>query len=202
MVNNMRSFLRVFVAGWILSSVIAGFGIAASADPITDAENWFNQIKTLKGRFIQISDDGAYAEGDIYLKRPYWSRFDYDEPLETVLITTKLWLHVDEQDQEKLTSYPISETPLGILFSENVKLSLDGISTTATIRDGVVRIELDKPTGDDAGTLVLEFTEKPFELRRWIITDSAGVQTVVAFQNLEKDMELSQRLFVPPNYIQ
>jgi outer membrane lipoprotein-sorting protein len=197
MFNLMRPLVRAIIVFGIMSA-----GMTAYADPITDAENWFNQIKTLKGRFIQISDDGAYAEGDVYLKRPYWSRFDYDEPLETVLITTKIWLHVDEQDQEKLTSYPISETPLGILFSENVKLSLDGISTTATTKDGVVRIALDKPTGDDAGMLVLEFSEKPFELRRWIITDSAGVQTVVAFQNLEKDMALSQRLFVPPNYQQ
>jgi outer membrane lipoprotein-sorting protein len=154
MFDFMRPLVRTIVVLGIMSA-----GMAAYADPITDAENWFNQIKTLKGRFIQISDDGAYAEGDVYLKRPYWSRFDYDEPLETVLITTKIWLHVDEQDQEKLTSYPISETPLGILFSENVKLSLDGISTTATTKDGVVRIALDKPTGDDAGMLVLEFSE-------------------------------------------
>lgn len=196
--TSMKTGLIAIMIAWAM----AGFSMAAYADPITDAENWFNQLKTLKGRFIQISDDGSYAEGDIYLKRPYWSRFDYDDPLETVLITTKIWLHVDEQDREKLTSYPISETPLGILFNENVKLSLDGITTTATTKDGIVRIELDKPTGDDAGLLVLEFTDKPFELRRWMIIDSAGAQTIVTFQNVEKNIDVSQRLFVPNNYSQ
>lgn len=202
MCRFMGQWLRLIITGLMMVVGIICGGAIAHADPITDAENWFNEIKTLKGRFIQVSDDGSYAEGDIYLKRPYWSRFEYDAPLDTILITTKVWLHVDEKDRKTLTSYPISETPLGILFNEQVRLSLDDVTTSASSKEGIVSIELNKLTGDDAGVLVLEFTEQPFELRRWIIIDSAGIETIVTFQNFEKDIELSQKLFVPSNYQQ
>lgn len=181
----------MFMMGW------TGTGFA---DPITDAENWFNRITTMKARFIQVSDDGTYAEGDFSLRRPFRSRFDYDDPIETVLITTKVWLHVDDPDRRTVTSYPISETPLQILFDETVQLSYDGIITTAASQDGIVVVRLEKQTGGDAGVLALEFTEKPFVLRRWTITDSAGITTKVTFQNIEMGVDLPASLFVPPNY--
>ena len=65
----MFDFIRPLIRAIVVLGIMSA-GMAAYADPITDGENWLNQIKTLKGRFIQISDDGAYAEGDVYLKRP------------------------------------------------------------------------------------------------------------------------------------
>ncbi len=201
MIIRMMTRWHHIMMGLCAVIVFLSGGMGASyADPITDAENWFNQITTMKARFIQVSDDGTYAEGDFSLRRPFRSRFDYDDPIKTVLITTKIWLHVDDPDRETVTSYPISETPLKILFDETVRLSYDGIITTAANKDGIVVVRMEKRTGSDAGVLELEFTEKPFVLRRWTITDSAGITTKVTFQNIEMGVALPARLFIPTNY--
>jgi len=199
-IRTMTRWHQLMIAMFSVVMFLSG-GIGAShADPITEAENWFNQITTMKARFIQVSDDGTYAEGDFLLRRPFRSRFDYDEPIKTVLITTKIWLHVDDPERQTVTSYPISETPFKILFDEKIRLSYDGIITTAASQDGIVVVRMEKRTGSDAGILELEFTEKPFVLRRWTITDSSGITTKVTFQNIEMGVTLPANLFVPSNY--
>ena len=165
----MDAYIAGYIDAW---GVVFALIKPLAADPIRDAENWFNRITTMKARFIQTSDDGSSAMGDFYMRRPHRARFDYDDPVDIVLITTEVWLHIDEPSRRTVTSYPISETPLKILFSEKVRLHHEGITTTATSDDGVLSVRLAKPTGHDAGVILLEFTEKPFALRRWTITDS------------------------------
>ncbi len=189
-----------FLSFLLMILTLVSSAASAATDPLTRAEKWFNDIDTLTARFVQISDDGSSAEGDFYLKRPWRSRFDYDDPDEIVLITTRIWLHVDEADQKKVTSYPIDETPLGVIFAENVQLNRDDIITTAQSRDGITKITLETPTGNGAGKLVIEFSEEPYELRRWRVTDSAGITTAVTLHNIRKGGEISPRLFVPTNY--
>lgn len=198
---SSSGFLSVFARSAFVCLLLGLSGpVFGQQDPISQAEGWFNGVTTLKARFVQISDGGSVAEGDFYLWRPYRSRFEYDPPAELVLITTERWLHVDEPDRRQVTSYPVSETPLRILFDERVRLIHDGITTRASSRNGITTITLEKPSGDDAGVLRLEFTEEPFVLRRWTITDAAGVTTAITFQNIAGRMELSPRLFIPPNY--
>src|SRR6056300_1632480 len=146
-IRTMTRWHQLMIAMFSVVMFLSG-GIGAShADPSTEAENWFNQITTMKARFIQVSDDGTYSEGDFLLRRPFRSRFDYDEPIKTVLITTKIWLHVDDPERQTVTSYPISETPFKILFDEKVRLSYDGIITTAASQDGIVVVRMEKRTG-------------------------------------------------------
>ncbi len=54
---SMASHRVLWLADFI-SALLQG-ALPHLADPITDAENWFNQIKTMKARFIQVSDDGS-----------------------------------------------------------------------------------------------------------------------------------------------
>ena len=154
----------------------------------------------MKARFIQTSDDGSSAMGDFYMRRPHRARFDYDDPIDIVLITTEVWLHIDEPSRRTVTSYPISETPLKILFSEKVRLHHDGITTTATSDDGVLSVRLAKThrtrcRGDFAGIHRKTFRPKTLDNHR-----QHRLTTRVTFQNIEMGMPLPARLFVPTNY--
>ena len=113
----------------LLTPVMLSRPVAAA--PLDNAEKWFNEVTTLEARFVQVASDGSYAEGTFYLKRPYRSRFDYDDPIALKLITTKLWLHVDEEDRRVVTSYPVSETPLSAILNDPVSLRGDGFTTQA-----------------------------------------------------------------------
>ena len=172
----------------------------AMADRINTAEDWFNNLTTYQAKFIQVSSDGSHATGQFYLKRPYLSRFEYDGDIPLTLITTKTWLHVDEADRREVTSYPVSETPLALILGDPVRLRDANVETSSEIRDGVILITLEKHSGEAAGKIVLEFTEKPFELRRWLITDANGITTSVLLSEPKKGHALSAKLFKPTDY--
>ena len=36
------------------------------------AENWLNNINSMTADFIQVSSDGGYAEGKLFIKKKSW----------------------------------------------------------------------------------------------------------------------------------
>ena len=205
--NSFFQAARGFFAGLFMITITAailtgGPGVrpASAADEVARAEAWFNSLDTLEARFTQVASDGSYAEGKFYLRRPHRSRFEFDDPVPLVLITSNSWIHVDEKDQQKVTSYPVSETPIAAMLSDPVRLTGSHFVTSSGSSDGIVQITLDQPDGEAAGRLVLEFTEKPFELRRWLVTDANGITTSVLLSNIVKGRPLAATLFVPTDY--
>ena len=124
--------------------------------------------------------------------------YDLDEPL--ILLTTPVWLHVDRPDEKRVTSYPIRETPLSLILKEQVKLRDPDFRTQYNVRNGVTSIVLTKDTGEAAGQLTLEFTNEPFELRRWSIRDSADVTTTVTLQNMRFGHSYENKFFAKNAY--
>ena len=170
------------------------------ADVVGDAEDWFNKISTMQADFIQVASDGSTASGVIHLRRPHQMKIVYDleEPL--ILLTTRIWIHVDRPNDRTVTSYPISETPLSLLLKKEVRLRSDTFTTSSNVENGIVRVLLAKETGEAAGELTLEFTEKPFVLRKWTIRDAADVTTTVTLQNMRFGHQYENKMFARPDY--
>ena len=59
-----------------------------------------------------------------------------------------------------------------------------------------------KQDGDAAGQLDLEFDTDSWQLRRWVITDLLGVETIVTLQNPVYGQVLANKLFGVPSYSQ
>ena len=175
-------------------------GAIAASDPISRAEAWFDDISTMKADFIQVASDGTTATGELHLRRPHRMKiiYDLDEPL--ILLTTPVWLHVDRPKEKTVTSYPISETPLSLILREEVELRSSDFITRHIVRDGITRITLIKETGEAAGELTLEFTDKPFVLRRWTIRDAADVTTTVTLQNMRFGHRYENKFFAKSDY--
>jgi outer membrane lipoprotein-sorting protein len=195
-VKNRTSMLVLLV---LFGGLMAGQAVAGTA--INRAETWFNNLKTMSADFVQIASDGTSATGTLHFRRPSRMKIIYDDGALLNLITTPIWLHVDQPAERSVVSYPIGETPLALILAETVSLRPDGYRTEELPkRAGIVRIRVSKDTGEGAGQLTLEFSENPFELRRWIIVDSAGVETAVMLQNSVFDRPLPNRLFRVPTY--
>ena len=170
-------------------------------DDVTRAETWFNKIRTISADFVQVASDGTSAEGKLAFRRPSRMKITYGKGDELQLITSSVWLHVDRPDERLLTSYPISETPLSLILADKVSLRLDGYETRVLPSiAGIVRIEIGKDDGEGAGRLTLEFSEKPFQFRRWIILDAAGIETSVTLQNIVFDQPIANEAFKIPDY--
>jgi outer membrane lipoprotein-sorting protein len=198
----MHLYLKKMVA-WLaaaLSFIVLALPGMARADVVSEAEDWFNGISTMQADFIQVASDGTTASGVIHLRRPHQMKIVYDleEPL--ILLTTRIWIHVDRPNDRTVTSYPISETPLSLLLKKEVRLRSDAFTTSSNVENGIVRVLLAKETGEAAGELTLEFTEKPFVLRKWTIRDAADVTTTVTLQNMRFGHQYENKMFARPDY--
>ena len=176
----------------------------ASADEVKRAEVWFNKIKSIKADFVQVASDGTSAEGKLLFRRPSQMKITYqkdDGGKGLQLITSKVWLHVDRPDEKLLASYPLSETPLSLILAAKVSLRPDGYETRIKPSSaGVVQILVGKEDGAGAGQLTLEFSENPFQFRRWIVVDGAGIETSVTLFNLVLDTPIPNASFILPSY--
>ena len=191
------SLIVVLAAGALLPSAAL---LANATDPVSRAEAWFDGISTMKADFIQVASDGTTATGELHLRRPHRMKiiYDLDEPL--ILLTTPFWLHVDRPEDRNVTSYPIRETPLSLILQKQVELRSDEFETSHSVRNGITSIVLTKHTGEGAGQLTLEFTNKPFELRKWSIRDAADVTTTVTLQNMKFGHSYENKFFAKTVY--
>ena len=189
------------LAAFILSMLI-GYSVTVRADVVQRAEDWFANITTMRADFTQIASDGSAAEGQIMMRRPSRLKITYDGVPALNLISTSVWLHVDQPDERRVTSYPISETPLSLILVDPVSLRPDGFETIVTARaGGITQIAIHKDSGEGAGRLTLEFTDRPFQLRRWIVEDTVGIKTSLTLQNMVFGLPVENDEFSLPNYL-
>jgi outer membrane lipoprotein-sorting protein len=185
----------------IILLLLIGYSPVAGADIVQQAESWFANVTTMRADFTQIASDGSAAEGKIVMRRPSRLKITYDGVPALNLITTPVWLHVDQPDERRVTSYPISETPLSLILADPVSLRPAGYETIVTERaGGITQIAIHKDSGERAGRLTLEFTNRPFQLRRWIVEDVAGVKTSITLQNMAFGLTVENAEFSLPNY--
>src|SRR5690606_2950004 len=78
-------------APWATAAQVASLSPDEVAT-LSRVERYLNDIKTLQGRFVQVSSNGSYAEGEDYLDRPGQMRFDYDPPVPVLIIANDLSL--------------------------------------------------------------------------------------------------------------
>ena len=185
----------------IIFLMLIGYSPMAGADIVQQAEGWFANVTTMRADFTQSASDESVAEGKIVMRRPSRLKITYDGAPALNLITTPVWLHVDQPDERRVTSYPISETPLSLILADPVSLRPTGYETIVTERaGGITQITIYKDSGEGAGRLTLEFVASPFQLRRWIVEDVAGMQTSVTLQNMAFGLPVENAEFSLPNY--
>ena len=146
-------------------------------------ERYLNDIKTLQGRFVQVSSNGAYAEGAVYLDRPGHLRFDYDPPSPVLIIANGLSLLYYDEELKEATFLPLWETPLWFLIREEVRFddNVDIIAIEEAL--GTLRITLRDPDAPDGGEVTLVFADDPLVLKKWELIDPQGIQTQVSLVN-------------------
>jgi outer membrane lipoprotein-sorting protein len=165
------------------------------AAAVRRAVRYLNDISTVRARFVQISSNGAYAEGEVIVKRPGKLRFDYDPPHPALLIANGLTLLFYDRELKQASFLPLWETPLWFLIREEVKLS-DDVQVSAVEQDrATLRITLENEEAPDAGRVTLVFSDRPLSLRKWELTDAQGVTTQVSLIDPEFGVSVDEAAF-------
>lgn len=186
-----------------LRMTFAALALMATALPVQAEKlslnaisKYLNGISTATSQFTQINDDGTISTGTIYLKRPGRARFEYNPPLDALVVVGGSQVAIfDGKSNAGPQQYPLKRTPLNLVLARNVDLNrakmvvghkYDGTATTVVAQD---------PENPEVGTIELKFTANPTELRQWVITDNAGSKTTVLLGELEKGGALRASLF-------
>ena len=181
-----RLILGLPLAGLVLLSTL-GIGRAAlqpdEVQAVLKAELYLNGITTLQARFVQVSSNGAYAEGEVHVRRPGRMRFEYDPPHPVLLIADGINLLYYDKELKQATFIPLWETPLWFLIRKQVDLSGDIEVTDVSLAAGTVRITVQQKGADQTATVTLAFSDQPFALRGWEVTDAQGITTRVSLLN-------------------
>lgn len=169
---------------------------AQRARDLAAAQDYLDQLKTLKSGFIQIGPDGGIAEGTFYLSRPDRLRVEYAPPVEQLIVADGWQLiHVDKE-LDQASYIPLSQTPAAIIAREDLRFDDPDLIIDGYHREpNAFAITLRLAESPDQGTMTLVFTEKPVQLRQWIITDARNLQTRVTLTDPTINLPLSKDLF-------
>ncbi len=165
---------------------------------IQRAEDFFNDIDTLQARFVQVSSDGTYGEGDVYLDRPGKMRFEYDPPIPALMMSNgTTFLYYDKQ-LEQATFLPLWETPLWFLLDDETDFNDSDAPveiTHVTRTPELLILTMIDPKDEYQGKLELIFTLEPYTFKSWRVIDSRGIETEVTLVGMERDISFSDSLF-------
>ena len=161
---------------------------------------FFENLDTLEADFIQVSSSGNVSNGKIYFDLPGKLRIDYSEP-NNLLITCKgFWVVIQDRNLKTTNNIPLNQSPFSILIEKQINLSNNTIKTEFENKLGIISLTIKSSNNEKAGQLILEFSEKPLNLKKWIIKDNFGDITTVLIQNVKYNKKLSHLLFFPDDF--
>ena len=180
----------------ILLALLAGIVFAAPAtaqvsDPeITKAENYLENLDTAQADFIQTSSLGSRLSGKFYLDRPGKLRFDYNE-VKDFVVADGVFVYFYDSQMEQQSNAPIGQTLADFLLREDLSLSGELQVTKLYKKDGFVSITVVQKDDPSVGQVELIFSEVPYALSRWRVTDAQGETTEVQLKNLQTGVKFA-----------
>ncbi len=178
--------------------VLFGFAAVASAQTaavdIQKAENYLKNLKTVKADFIQTADNGTRLSGTFYLNRPGKLRFEYNE-INDFIVADGTFIYFYDSELGEQTNAPIGQTLADFLLRKDLKLS-GKLNVKKISKEKDLKTFMLTETGNEgSGSVKLFFTEEPFALKKWQVTDAAGLTTEVLLRNMKRDVDLPASLF-------
>ena len=157
--------------------------------------DYLNEIKTLRADFLQVATNGEVASGKLYISRPGKIRFEYKPPSPILIISDGTFLIYIDKHLEGMTHFFLSNSPINFLVKKSIRITDDAEIISFSQKANVIRLKLSKLNQIDKGTITLNFTNQPFNLRKWVVADSQGVKTTIILNNMEKNITLNPKLF-------
>ncbi len=165
-----------------------------AARDIQQAETYLRNLKTMKADFIQKAYNGSRLSGTFYLNRPGKLRFEYNE-VDDFIVADGLFIYFYDAEMKEQTNAPIGQTLADFLLREDLSLRDDVTVQHIAHEGGQIEMSIAE-TGDlGAGSIKLFFTEKPYALKKWQVTDAAGLTTEITLRNIQRDLDLPSNLF-------
>ena len=188
----------------IISLIILISSQAVSSDQQkllkTKIENFFVSLNTLEADFIQVSPSGNISNGKIFIDLPGKLRLDYNKPSNLLITCKGFWLVIQDRKLKSTNNIPLKQTPFSILLDKKINFNNNKIILDLKKSLGIISLKVQLAENVKAGELILEFSDNPFILKKWIIKDIIGDETTVLIQNTKYGHKLPFQLFFPEDF--
>jgi outer membrane lipoprotein-sorting protein len=197
---NRRDLLRLSTVPMLLAALPARAQPSFAATPQDRAdlgriETYLDNLRTLKAHFLQVAPNGAITQGTVWLERPGRMRFQYDAPSPLLLVAGHGLVVFHDNSLNQTSNILLSQTPLGILLADHVRLQGDVTVTAMQRLPGQIQVSLIRTASPGDGTLTLVFADNPLTLRQWTVLDAQRQETRVTLYNVETGGQFDQKLF-------
>ncbi len=163
---------------------------------VQKANAWFNANPTLIGDFTQVGADGKRSSGKLYVQKPGRLRFEYASPATLEIVADGTSVAVRDRKLATQDEYFISQTPLKFLLKAQIDLAQDTKILDVASSGGAATISIeDKATFGGTSRIKLTFDSQTSELKRWVVLDPQGFETLVTLSNLDLKRKPNPELF-------
>ena len=183
------------MCGMFARSCLVSFSSDKNRDLIKDIQTYFLNLKTLEADFIQIGPSGNISKGKLYLDLPGKIRIDYKQPSNLLITSQGFWLYIQDRKLKQTNNVPIKQTPLNYLLKKNIDFNNNLLELKIKKEAGLIILSIKELNKSNQSKLILQFSEKPINLKKWVIEDEFNNQTNVLLQNLHLGIKRSHLLF-------
>lgn len=189
----MKKILSLLALTLVLLIPISAIA-ANRAQDIQKAEDYLKNLTTAKADFIQRANNGSRLSGTFYLDRPGRLRFEYNE-VDDFIVADGYFIYFFDAELGEQTNAPIGQTLADFLLRKDISLTGDINVQEIGYENGLKFYTLVQTDDPGAGNIKLFFSNVPFQLKKWRVTDAAGMTTEIELKNMETDIKLSNSLF-------
>ena len=161
-----------------------------------EIERYLNSVQTMSAKFIQISATGKVETGIIFFKNPDRLRFEYDRPLENIILANGPSLILFDKKSPKIPQkYLTSQTPLSFLLKDPIQLNDSRFVKKITVEQNLFHLSLHDKERPKLGEIELLFANNPIEFKEWVITSFSGEKTRLLFEDIQVNQPVPESLF-------
>jgi outer membrane lipoprotein-sorting protein len=156
-------------------------------DTETRFKSYLNEIKNMKGKFIQTSSNGEVKKGVFYISKPGRMRIEYDNGM-LLLADGENFIYYDAEN-DQISMLDLASSPVYILLSKNgldgINAKIDKIEAKTTYKLIFTSI---KPSALNV-SIAFKAEDNPFKLLGWIVKDMNGIITNFAITDMIETTE-------------
>lgn len=173
---------------------------AAQTKQVVRAQKYLNAISTMRAKFLQVTSQGQYAQGEFLMSRPGRMRIDYDPPTPVLIVSDGTFVMYKDEELDQRSYVPLMSMPASIFIGGTVDFFGDDLLIT-DFEDaaGVLRVTVQRSDDPAEGSLTLVLASQPMALKKWVVVDAQGISTTVSLMGPEFGVPLSEALFKVEN---
>jgi outer membrane lipoprotein-sorting protein len=163
---------------------------------VQTVSDYFGNLKTLKGNFVQIGADKKRMRGTFYVKRPGRFRFEYNRPSRQLIVSDGSYLAIQDLDLNNEDRVALDQTPFRLLLRSNVDLLRDARIFEVQKSEDLIVVGLQDKSPDTPGRIRIFLATSPeLALKEWVTTDAQGLETRMEVSNLDLAAAVDDKLF-------